>query len=189
MNKSSTDAELVQYYLSGNQKAFEILLKRYERPLYSFIFRFVRERESADDLFQQTWFKVIRNINSYNEQGKFGSWLFGIANNCCIDLIRKSKSDKRDDYVSDEGLDNLPNADDDPVHSLQKKEKNQWLESAVQQLPVEQQQVVLLRVYADLSFKEIAELLNCSLNTVLGRMHYATNNLRKMSIETFGEEE
>ncbi len=188
INEKPTDADLVKDYRKGNQKAFEILLKRYERPLYSFIFRFVHDRESADDLFQQTWFKVVRYLHMYKEEGKFSSWLFGIANNACIDEIRKDKTKQKDDYISEEKLDTLPDCEGDPMEILQKKEKSKWLEKAVEKLPAEQQQVILLRVYADLSFREIAELLQSPLNTILGRMHYATQSLKKMGQLSFNEE-
>lgn len=188
INEKPTDADLVKDYRKGNQRAFDILLKRYERPLYSFIFRFVHDRESADDLFQQTWFKVVRNLHLYKEEGKFSSWLFGIANNACIDEIRKDKNKKKNDFISEEGLDSLPNSEGDPMDILQQQEKNQWLEKAIEKLPSEQQQVILLRIYADLSFKEIANLLGSPLNTILGRMHYATQNLKKMGQLKFSEE-
>ena len=93
MVKDVSDATLIQEYLGGKDTAFEKLYRKYERPLYAFVYRFVGSRESAEDLFQQTWLKVIRGLENYDERGKFGSWLFGIANHCCIDQVRQKSSE------------------------------------------------------------------------------------------------
>jgi RNA polymerase sigma-70 factor (ECF subfamily) len=182
MTKEITDAALIREYLAGKDKAFEKLYKKYERPLYSFIYRFVGSRESAEDVFQQTWLKVIGALENYDERGKFGSWLFGIANNASLDLVRKKSTDKRDDYASEE-MDHLPHKEMIPDESIIHKEQSALLENGIETLPWEQKQVVLLRVYAEMSFKEIAVMIDAPLNTVIGRMHYAVKNLRKM-IET-----
>jgi len=121
------------------------------------------------------------------EKGKFSSWLFGIANNCCIDAVRKKKREKIDDLASSEGMDRLQSGSDDPEDQMIKVETAEWLELAVADLPVEQKQVVLLRIFGEMPFKDIAELLKCPLNTVLGRMHYAVKNLQKMSHSTYQE--
>ncbi len=189
MEKIPSDAHLIRAYLSGKEKAFEKLLKRYERPLFSFIFRFVGNRQSAEDLFQQTWLKVIQGFGRYEERGTFSSWLFGIANNCCIDLVRKKNQSKRNDFVSSEGMDKLESEDCNQMDVILNKEKTVWLENAITKLPPEQKQVVLLRVYSELPFKEIASILNDPLNTVLGRMHYAVQNLQKIAKEEHVEVE
>lgn len=189
MEKIQSDAYLIQAYLSGKEKAFEKLLKRYERPLFSFIFRFVGNRQSAEDLYQQTWFKVIQGLPRYEERGTFSSWLFGIANNCCIDFVRKHNKAKRNDLVSGEGMEQLISEKYDQMDRLLRKEKTRWLEKAIKQLPPAQKQVVLLRTYSGLPFKEIAEMLKDPLNTILGRMHYAVKNLKRIAKEEYGEVE
>ena len=187
MAKEITDAALIREYLAGKDKAFEKLYRKYERPLYSFIYRFVGSRESAEDVFQQTWLKVIGALENYDERGKFGSWLFGIANNASLDLVRKKSTDKRDDYAS-EKMDHLPRKEMIPDESVIHKEQSALLEKGIDALPREQKQVVLLRVYAEMSFKEIAAMIDAPLNTVLGRMHYAVKNLRKMIETAYGED-
>jgi RNA polymerase sigma-70 factor (ECF subfamily) len=186
MDTQTTDANLIRRYLAGQDRAFDKLFKRYERPLFSFILRFVRDREGAEDLFQQTWMKVIKALPQYEERGSFSSWLFGIANNCCVDHARKKARSKVDDLTSSEGMDRLPNPHPNPEDTVIKKEQKVWLEQAVEQLPQEQKQVVLMRLFGQLPFKEIARVVNCPLNTVLGRMHYALKNLRKMAEQEHG---
>ncbi len=187
MAKEITDAVLIQEYQAGEDKAFEKLYRKYERPLYSFIYRFIGNRESAEDVFQQTWLKVIRGLENYDERGKFGSWLFGIANNACLDLVRKKSTVKKDDYAS-EKLDHLPQKEMIPDESVIHMEQSVLLENGIERLQWEQKQVVLLRVYAEMSFKEIAAMIDAPLNTVLGRMHYAVKNLRKIINTTYGED-
>jgi len=179
MKKKNDDARLIRAYLNGKDKAFELLFKRYERPLFSFILRLVGERRSAEDLFQQTWFKVLQNLASYREKGRFSSWLFGIANNNCIDYLRKKNKAKITDTMSETDLHELASDEPLPDETLQFQEGSEWLHSAIEQLPFNQKQVVLLRIYGEMPFKDIADSLSCSLNTILGRMHYAVTNLRK----------
>lgn len=188
MEKKPADAKLVRIYLSGNDRAFENLFKRYERPLFSFILKFVRDRQIAEDIFQQTWIKVLNGLTGYEEKGKFSSWLFGIANNCCIDHSRKETRSKVDDRASAEGMDLLEGDDCDPESTFLKQEETEWLEKAIQTLPIEQKEVVLLRLHGQLPFKEIARVLGSPLNTVLGRMHYAVCNLRKMVDQEYGSD-
>ena len=187
MERKPTDARLVRSYRAGKETAFEMLYKRYERPLFSFILKFVKERAGAQDVFQQTWMKVIRGLESYEEKGKFSSWMFGIANNACVDQARKRSRAKIDDFASEEGLDAFKSEGPDPEDVSIETEKKQWLDQAVSRLPVEQKEVVLLRLQAEIPFKEIAKMLDTPLNTVLGRMHYAMRNLKKMVTEDYGE--
>jgi RNA polymerase sigma factor (sigma-70 family) len=188
MEKKPADAKLVRTYLSGNDRAFENLFKRYERPLFSFILKFVRDRQVAEDIFQQTWMKVLNGLNGYEEKGKFSSWLFGIANNCCIDHSRKETRSKVDGRTSAEGMDMLEGDDCNPESTFLKQEETEWLEKAIQTLPMEQKEVVLLRLHGQLPFKEIARVLESPLNTVLGRMHYAVRNLRKAIDQEYGSD-
>ena len=160
-----------------------MLYKRYERPLFSFILKFVKERSSAEDVFQQTWMKAIRGLDGYREKGKFSSWLFGIANNACVDHVRKQARSKIDDFKSEEGLDSFRSDDQDPEDAAIESERKAWLNEAISNLPPEQKEVVLLRLHGEMPFKEIAKMLNTPLNTVLGRMHYAMRHLQKMSVK------
>jgi len=188
MKSEMSDAHLVRTYRSGDNDAFETLYRRYERPLFSFILRFVGNRESAEDLIQQTWMKVLKGLPGYRERSKFGSWLFGIANNCCIDHVRGITRKQVNDFVSSEKMEELPDIDLEPEGSLMQNELNERLHQAILKLPDEQKQVVLLRLYSEMPFKEIARIAGSSLNTVLGRMHYAVRNLRKILQTTYGED-
>ena len=181
MEKGYDDSRLVHAYLAGDGKAFERLYKKYEKPLFSFILKFLKNRQNAEDVFQQTWIKALNGLRAYEEKGKFSSWLFGIANNCCIDTVRKLKREKIDEMVSSEALDQISAGINDPEKSFIVGEMGEWLESAVSRLPLEQRQVVLLRIYSDLPFKDIARILKSPLNTILGRMHYAVKHLQRMS--------
>jgi len=183
-----SDAALIQSYLSGKDMAFEKLFKRYERPLFSFLLRLSRNQDNTEDIFQQTWMKVINGLSGYQERGTFSSWLFGIAYHCFIDQTRKDGRVKIHDQISQDGLDQIPDTEVSPEMSLLNVEKKSWMENAIDQLPDEQKQVVLMRITGDLPFKEIADIMNCSINTVLGRMHYAVKNLQKMKKDSFEEE-
>ena len=164
-----------------------MLYRRYERQLFSFILKFVKDRANAEDIFQQTWMKAIQGLASYREKGKFSSWLFGIANNACIDHVRKRSRAKIDDFICEEGLDSLKSEGPDPEDAILTSERKTWLNEAISYLPPEQKEVVLLRLQGEIPFKEIARILDTPLNTVLGRMHYAMRQLQRMSIEIFGE--
>lgn len=176
------DAERIRAYRNGDDSAFAALYRHYERPLYAFILRFNSTRSQADDLFQQTWLKIIKGLPNYDEQGKFSSWLFGIANNCCIDAVRKQKrtltthpGDRQQDV-----FESMPTESPDPEATTIQNEEKSMMEAALDLIPEEQRQVLLLRIHGEMPFKEIASLLNCPINTVLGRMHYAVRNLRKI---------
>jgi len=187
MSEDKTDAVLIRDYLSGKEKSFHTLYRRYERPLFSYIFRFAGERQRAEDLFQQTWMKVLNGLQNYREQQKFSSWLFGIAHNCCIDEVRKASGKKEDDCPGEDRK-SMKSGERTPEELLHHTERKDLLKKAIQELPEEQRSVVLMRLEEEIPFKEIAEIMNCSLNTVLGRMHYAVRNLRKIFQDTFGEE-
>lgn len=181
-NESKQDSICIKIFLTGNQKGFDTLYKKYEKSLFSYILKYTHNREAAEDVFQKTWFKAIRGLRDYKEQGSFGSWIFGIAHNNCIDHFRKNSKKQIDDNISEQGIDILENkiAINPETQLVQKEGRNQ-LKQAIQELPEEQKQVVLLRLYGGLPFKEIAEKCECSINTVLGRMHYAVRNLKKMA--------
>lgn len=178
--RHKSDARLVRAYLAGDTGAFEKLYHRYERPLFAFLLRFVRGRENAEDLFQQTWMKVIGGLKNYEERGAFSSWLFGIAHHCCVDHARKASRSTKDDLKSGQGLDCLPGEASGPDEQMIQREELQRLYRAIDRLPGEQKEVLLMRLNGEIPFREIAEIMQCPLNTVLGRMHYAVQALKKM---------
>lgn len=189
------DYELVQRYRRHNdQDAFKELLDRHQSKIYSYIYSMVGNAETANDIFQETFTKVITKMDeTYNEQGKWIAWVMRIAHNATIDFLRKRKrfvdvnSQDDPDYnfyerLADESL-------DDAQELVEKSESKNSLMKHISRLPKEQREVVMLRHYYEMSFKEIAEVTNVSINTALGRMRYALINLRKMFDKEHGKEE
>lgn len=177
------DRDLVKSYLNGNERALGILIQRHKRRVFTAIYMFVKDTYLAEDLFQDTFIKVVKKLRSgkYKEEGKFLPWVLRIANNLCIDNYRKMK--RRPSVINPEGYDIfevLNFADDNAEDTIIKREKAVYVKHLVDQLSPEQKEVVILRHYADLSFKEIAKLTNVSINTSLGRMRYALINMRKL---------
>lgn len=179
-----TDEQLVAAYADGDNLAFDTLLMRYRQRLFSYIFQMVRDRDLADDIFQETFIKAITTIRQgrYNDMGKFSAWLYRIARNLVVDTFR---SEKAECAISTDDVDyNLLNrkdlAEDNIEDALVDIQIEQDLHRLVSLLPDEQRTVVDMRFYRDLSFKEIAEQTGVSINTALGRMRYALINLRKM---------
>jgi RNA polymerase sigma-70 factor (ECF subfamily) len=187
MKPIPSDAHLVRQYLAGDENAFHQLYERYERPLYSFIYRYVGDRQSAEDVFQQTWYKALNALTAYKEQGRFSSWILGIAHNCSIDHTRRNSQKRKKEKIIDEGHDRTDFDAADPEEILERKEQRIRLEEAIQKLPEEQREVVLMRIHGEIPFKEIAKIVHSPLNTVLGRMHYAVANLRRMLGKSLGE--
>jgi RNA polymerase sigma-70 factor (ECF subfamily) len=182
-SKSCTDRDLIRTYIRGDERAFETLLTRHKAKIYTSIYMFVKDTDLANDIFQETFIKIIDTFRSgkYNEEGKFLQWALRISYNLCIDFFRKNKRRKTITPSEDFDIFNLINSNDDNEES--KMIKNQTyakVRQLVEALPQEQKEVILLRHYAELSFKEIAELTNVSINTALGRMRYALINIRKM---------
>lgn len=181
--KMASDQELVISYLNGNESAFEVLLKRHQERIYTQIVLMVRDNEMADDIFQETFVKVIRTLKQgkYNEEGKFLPWVLRIAHNLAIDHFRRNK--KMPMQRSDDEYDVFGTIAQEDLNV-----EERWIESIihhdvrklVDQLPQEQKEVVMMRHYLGLSFKEIADQCNVSINTSLGRMRYALINMRKM---------
>lgn len=184
-----TDEELVAAYLEeGDERAFRQLVERHQDRIFGYIMGMVKNRALANDLFQETFVRVIDAMQdrrgSYTQQGHWISWVMRIARNATIDHIRKQK--KWADVSNDDPEDNrsfwerLP--DDAPFadEELHRSEQREWLDEHIQQLAPEQREVLLLRQTTDLTFREIAELTDVSINTALGRMRYALKNLRKM---------
>lgn len=181
--KSCTDKDLICMYIhEGNEKAFEVLLNRHKSKIYTSIYMFVKDKDLANDIFQETFIKVIDTFRSgkYNEEGKFIQWAMRISHNLCIDFFRKNKRRKTINTSEDFDIFNvIASKDDNQEAVLMKEQTYKKVRKLVDSLPQEQREVVLLRNYAELSFKEIAELTNVSINTALGRMRYALINIRK----------
>lgn len=184
---SYTDDQLVALYVSGNSEAFDTLLARYKNKLYSYIYYNVRNTDMADDLFQETFVKVIMTLKQgrYIETGKFSSWLIRIAHNLIIDQFRTEHNEKA--VSSDNAFTELFDAAGMSENSVEAKiVTEQTLEEIFQLmklLPENQREMVQMRIYQDLSFKEIAQIKGISINTALGRMRYAVLNLRRMAQE------
>lgn len=179
------DEMLVRIYAEGNNKAFDTLLERYEEKIFSYIFFAVRNQDVADDIFQETFMKAVVTIQQgkYVENGKFQAWLTRIAHNLVIDYFRQLRNENSvsDDDVDYELFNDIRLAEV-PVES--KMVREQVLEDVkllVEHLPQNQKEVVFMRYYQELSFKEIAEITGVSINTALGRMRYALLNLRRMA--------
>jgi len=178
-----TDQELIGRYSAGDQSSLEILIRRHKNRIFAYILMIVKEKELAEDLFQDTFIKVINTIRSgsYKEEGKFIQWAMRIAHNLIIDHFRKSKRiptiENRDDF---DIFDKIRI----PVESIEERIITEQIHKDVKKLidylPKEQREVLIMRHYGDMSFKDIAEVTNVSINTALGRMRYALINLRKL---------
>lgn len=178
------DNELVQRFITGDQKSLEILIQRHKGRVYSYILLIVKKQELAEDIFQETFIKVIRSLKKgkYTENGKFVSWVLRISHNLIIDHFRK---EKLKGTVSNDSLDvDIFNSQKFSEDTIEDQMINTQILSEVKdlikELPEDQQQVIIMRHYLDLSFKEIAEQTDVSINTALGRMRYALINLRKL---------
>lgn len=177
-----SDQVLISQYLAGNELALERLIKRHKDRVFTSIFMMVKNRTLAEDIFQDTFVKVIDTLHGgkYKEEGKFIPWVLRIAYNLCIDHFRKVK--RTPTITNSEGTDIfelLKFAEDSPEDMMVKTQSNRKVKMLVDMLPEEQKEVVVLRHYLGFSFKEIAELTNVSINTALGRMRYALINMRK----------
>ena len=178
-----SDLELIQAYVSGNETGIEILLNRYKSKIYTSIYLQVKDEYLAEDIFQETFIKVIRTLKmgKYNDEGKFLPWVIRIAQNMVIDHFRKEK--RSPTVVSSDGYDIfsvLDFCDDSAESKLSISQRDVDLKKIIQRLPDDQKEVLIMRHFCDMSFKEIADVTEVSINTALGRMRYALNNLRKM---------
>lgn len=183
-NTPTSDHELVSGYIRGEEQNLEILLERHQKKVYGYIYNLCKKRDLCEDIFQETFVKVIHTLKSgkYNEEGKFLPWVMRIAHNLVIDHYRKKAKmpraeSKNEDFdifstirISDRNV-------QDEIIDLQILDS---VKKLIDFLPEEQREVVLLRHYKELSFKEIADQTNVSINTALGRMRYALINLRKL---------
>jgi RNA polymerase sigma-70 factor (ECF subfamily) len=184
--RSLTDRELIRAFLSGEEKAFETLLVRHKSKIYASIFMFVKDESLANDIFQDTFIKIIDTFRSgkYNEEGKFLQWALRIGYNLCVDHFRKRKRRSTIAPTDDFDIFNFViSSEDNKEATMIKNQTHKSVRKLVEALPAEQREVIVLRHYAELSFKEISELTNVSINTALGRMRYALINIRKMIAE------
>ncbi|MES2478727.1 MAG: sigma-70 family RNA polymerase sigma factor [Bacteroidota bacterium] len=183
LQQSATDTELVHSFLSGNENALQQLICRYKDKIYTGIYMLVKDKYLAEDLFQDAFLKMIRNMRegNYSEQGKFLPWASRIAHNLCMDHFRRTKSKIPVTLANGEDImELLAGPDESGAPKIEQRQTEQSLRKLMEQLPEEQREVIILRVYGDMSFKEIAQLTDVSINTALGRMRYGLINLRRM---------
>ena len=181
--KSLSDAQLVKNYISGQEAALSVIINRHQQRLYGFIFSKVYDRDVTEDVFQDTFVKVIKTLKkgNYNEQGKFLPWVMRIAHNLVIDYFRKNnrmpKFKNNGDFdVFSVLSDGAANAE----HNIVDQQIANHVRLLLDELPEDQKAVIKMRMYQDMSFKEISENTGVSINTALGRMRYGLINLRKM---------
>ena len=177
------DSKLVSDYINGNEVSLEILIKRHQQRLFSFIYSKVKNRDITEDIFQDTFIKVIRTLKkgNYNEEGKFLPWVVRISHNLIIDHFRKSN--RMPKFRNTDEFDIFSVLGDDVLNAEKKIIKEQIhsdVRELINELPEEQKQVLIMRMYNDMSFNEISENTGVSINTALGRMRYALINLRKL---------
>lgn len=183
MNRNEvSDKKLVSAYIKGNEGAFELLVERHKNRVFTTINLIVRDNYLAEDLLQETFIKAIKTIKSgrYNEEGKFLPWILRIAHNLAIDYFRRDK--RYPTMVLEDGSSVFNNLDfsEDSFESVQiQKDTHDRLKQFIEELPLVQREVLVMRHYMNMSFKEIAEVSGVSINTALGRMRYALINLRK----------
>lgn len=182
-----SDKQLVDSYRNGNVASFELLVERHQNKVFSYILSLVRDRQLADDIFQDTFLKIIRTIKAgaYKEEGKFIQFAMRIAHNLVIDHFRKSQRLPMADSVNKDYdlIDNAKITDLSVEDRMVTEQVYDDIRKMIDFLPEEQREVLNMRMYADMSFKDIAEATNVSINTALGRMRYAIINLRKMAKE------
>ncbi len=178
-----SDSTLVSQFISGNENSLGLLIKRYKNRIYSFIYSKVLDKDATEDIFQDTFIKVINTLKkgNYREEGKFLPWTMRIAHNLVIDYFRKNN--KINTFNNTEEFDIFSVLKDDSLNAENQIVREQVYEDVrklIQELPTDQKEVLLMRMYRDMSFKEIAEITDVSINTALGRMRYALINMRKL---------
>jgi RNA polymerase sigma factor (sigma-70 family) len=187
MNKNYSDYELIQRFILGEQSCIEQLIHRHKNKVFAYISLYIRDQALAEDLFQDTFMKVIQSVRAgkYQDNGKFISWVMRIAHNLVIDHFRRVKqmnTVSNDDYESDL-FNSRKFAESTIEDDMIKKQIQKDVRKMISLLPDDQREVVILRHYAGLSFKEIADITDVSINTALGRMRYALINMRKLMEE------
>ncbi|MCO5235824.1 MAG: sigma-70 family RNA polymerase sigma factor [Chitinophagaceae bacterium] len=180
------DQQLIHLFMSGDASALENLILRHKDKIYTSIFLLVKDKYLAEDIFQDVFIRVIDTIRSgrYTEEGKFLPWAMRIAHNLCVDHFRKVKRTPAIKTGDDRDIFEVLNFSEDGVdRRMMQRQSHNRVREMLDRLPEDQREVIILRHYAELSFKEIAALTNCSINTALGRMRYGLINLRKMMQE------
>ncbi|MCD6012817.1 MAG: sigma-70 family polymerase sigma factor [Flavipsychrobacter sp.] len=177
-----SDAELIHEYIHGHEQALEVLINRYKDKVYTSVYMLVKDKYLAEDIFQDAFLKMIKTIKEgrYAEQGKFLPWAIRVAHNLCMDHFRRSKQQIPVTLPDGQDISVLFGAGDMASDGIEKRQVHESVRKLVEGLPEEQREVIVLRIYSDLSFKEISELTGVSINTALGRMRYALINLRKL---------
>ena len=189
MEKS--DQELINEYINGNSNALDPIINKYKNPLYSFIIKMTEGKDDADDIFQEVWFKAIKNIKKF-KGGSFISWLFRISHNLIIDRARKnwrniSFNQKINNDESINFDEQIPATDISLRQEIDAKIIGNKIESALKVLSLKQREVFILRMYEQISFKEIAKIQKCSINTCLARMQYALTKMKEILKDDFKE--
>lgn len=178
-----TDADLIHAFISGNENALEPLILRHKDKVYTAIYMLVKDKYVAEDIFQEAFLKIIKTMREgkYSEQGKFLPWAIRVAHNLCMDHFRRTRKDIPVTLADGRDIsDIIPLMVGSPADNMERRQVNAGVRQLIEQLPEDQREVIVLRMYADLSFKEIADITSVSINTALGRMRYGLINLRKM---------
>ena len=181
-----SDEDLISQYLLGNEMCLKMLINRHKSKIFTSIYLLVKDRALAEDIFQDAFVKVINTLRrgSYQEEGKFLQWVIRIARNLVIDHFRKmSKLPTISDSEGNDVFSYISIADENREDEIMREQSHDRVRQLIQQLPEEQKEVLILRHYANLSFKEIADLTGVSINTALGRMRYALTNMRKLILK------
>jgi RNA polymerase sigma-70 factor, ECF subfamily len=185
MGLERTDEELLAAYRHGDAGAFELLLRRHRAPLFTFLVRMLGDKERAEDLAQETFLRIVKGAQAWEQRARFQTWLFTIARNLCVDAARRDRF-RRTDSLDAQGpdeepamVDSVPGREIDPARGAQSVRLRPILQKALLGLPAEQREVFILREQTGISFKEIAEVLEVNENTVKSRMRYAIEGLRK----------
>lgn len=181
-----TDHELVTLFVDGQLEALEVLVLRHKDKLYSSILFMVKDKYLAEDIFQDVFIRIIDTMRGgrYTEEGKFLPWAMRIAHNLCVDHFRKVKRTPTIKNGDDKDIFEVLNFSEDGAETIMmKKQSHDRVREMLDRLPDDQREVIILRHFADMSFKEIAAMTNCSINTALGRMRYGLINLRKLMLQ------
>jgi RNA polymerase sigma-70 factor (ECF subfamily) len=185
MPQERTDEELLAAYQQGDVGAFELLLRRHRAPLFTFLLRMLGDRQKAEDLAQETFLRIVKGAQAWEQRARFQTWLYTIARNLCVDQSRRDRF-RRTDSLDQEGpddeppmVDSVPGREIDPARGAESARLRPVLQKALMGLPAEQREVFILREQAGVPFKEIAELVGVNENTVKSRMRYALEGLRK----------
>ncbi len=177
-----SDAELIHSFLNGRDQALEVIVTKYKDKIYTAIYMLVKDKYIAEDIFQDAFLKMIKTMREgrYSEQGKFLPWAMRVAHNLCMDHFRRTKVQIPITLPDGRDIGALLTPVDHAGDVMEKRQTHDSVRQLIELLPEEQREVIVLRIYGDLSFKEIADLSDVSINTALGRMRYALINLRRM---------